>query len=101
MDPYEKYDMIFNGAAPARVLTSSPGKYAGEDNGWVLSLIYPALIEFDKSVVKFPSIKRYPRRSVERPDTGSTASREPCTNVEPEKTADGHTHQWIGCLESH
>ena len=25
MDPYEKYDMIFNGAAPARTLTSSPG----------------------------------------------------------------------------
>jgi arylsulfatase len=60
MDPYEKYDMIFNGAAPARVLTSSPGKYAGEDNGWVLSLIYPALIEFDKSIMKYPSIKRYP-----------------------------------------
>ena len=25
MDPYEKYDMTFNGAAPARVLTTSPG----------------------------------------------------------------------------
>jgi arylsulfatase len=60
MDPYEKYDMVFNGAAPARVLTSSPGKYAGEDNGWALSLIYPALLEFDKSVIKYPSIKRYP-----------------------------------------
>jgi arylsulfatase len=60
MDPYEKYDMVFNGAAPARVLTSSPGKYAGEDNGWALSLIYPVLIEFDKSVMKYPSIKRYP-----------------------------------------
>lgn len=60
MDPYEKYDMVFNGAAPARVLTSSPGKYAGEDNGWALSLIYPALIEFDKSLIKYPSIKRYP-----------------------------------------
>ena len=60
MDPYEKYDMVFNGAAPARVLTSSPGRYAGEDNGWAFSLIYPALIEFDKSVAKYPSIKRYP-----------------------------------------
>jgi arylsulfatase len=60
MDPYEKYDMVFNGAAPARVLTSSPGKYAGEDNGWALSLIYPELIEFDKSLMKYPSIKRYP-----------------------------------------
>jgi arylsulfatase A-like enzyme len=60
MDPYEKYDMVFNGAAPARVLSSSPGKYSGEDNGWVLSLIFPALIEFDRSIVQFPSIKRFP-----------------------------------------
>jgi arylsulfatase A-like enzyme len=59
MDPYEKYDMIFNGAAPARVLTSSPGKYSGEDNGWVLSLIYPPLIDFDKSIIKYPNITRY------------------------------------------
>jgi len=60
MDPYEKYDMIFNGAAPDRVLSSSPGKYSGQDNGWALALIYPALLEFDQSVIKYPSIKRYP-----------------------------------------
>jgi arylsulfatase len=60
MDPYEKYDMVFNGAAPARVLTTSPGKYAGEDNGWVLSLVYPVLIEFDQSIMKYPNIKRFP-----------------------------------------
>ena len=59
MDPYEKYDMIFNGAAPMRVLSSSPGKYSGEDNGWVLSLVYPVLIEFDKSIIKYPNITRY------------------------------------------
>ncbi|HEX3506374.1 MAG TPA: arylsulfatase [Xanthobacteraceae bacterium] len=59
MDPYEKYDMIFNGAAPARVLTSSPGKYSGEDNGWVLALVYPVIIDFDKSIIKYPNITRY------------------------------------------
>jgi len=59
MDPYEKYDMIFNGAAPSRVLTTSPGKYSGEDNGWVLSLIYPVIIDFDKSIMKYPNITRY------------------------------------------
>jgi arylsulfatase len=59
MDPFEKYDMIFNGAAPARVLTTSPGRYAGEDNGWVLSLIYPVLIDFDKTIIKYPNIRRY------------------------------------------
>ena len=36
MDPYEKYDMTFNGAAPVSVQQASPGKYAGQDNGWVL-----------------------------------------------------------------
>jgi hypothetical protein len=59
IDPYEKYDVVFNGAAPTRALSSSPGKYAGEDNGWVLSLIYPVMIDFDKSIMKYPSITRY------------------------------------------
>ncbi len=60
MDPYEKYDMTFNGAAPMRNTTTSPGKYAGQDNGWCLSLIYPALIAFDQTIMKYPSIKRFP-----------------------------------------
>jgi arylsulfatase A-like enzyme len=60
MDPYEKYDMTFNGAAPTRVLSSSPGKYAGQDNGWVLALIEPVILEFDKSIMKYPNIKRFP-----------------------------------------
>src|SRR5271163_5018468 len=60
MDPFEKYDMTFNGAAPTRVLSSSPGKYAGQDNGWVLSLIEPVMLEFDQTIMKYPSIQRYP-----------------------------------------
>ena len=59
MDPYEKYDMTFNGAAPSTVQQASPGKYAGQDNGWVLALISPVMIEFDKTVMKFPNIKRF------------------------------------------
>jgi len=59
MDPYEKYDMTFNGAAPTTVQQASPGKYAGQDNGWVLALISPVMIEFDKSVMKFPNIRRF------------------------------------------
>ena len=51
--------MTFNGAAPARVLTTSPGRYAGQDNGWVVALIYPAIIEFDKSIMKFPNMTRF------------------------------------------
>jgi len=30
------------------------------DNGWALSLLQPVIIEFDKSIVDFPSIKRVP-----------------------------------------
>ena len=60
MDPYEKYDMVFNGAAAARLPKSSPGQYAGMDNGWVLAGIYVPLIEFDKSIIKYPNLKRYP-----------------------------------------
>jgi len=60
MDPFEKYDMTFNGAVPARFDQPSPGKYAGQDNGWVLALVYPIVIDFDKSIINFPSIKRFP-----------------------------------------
>jgi hypothetical protein len=41
-------------------LKSSPGKYSGQDNGWALSLIYAPLIEFDKSIIKYPNIRRFP-----------------------------------------
>jgi arylsulfatase len=60
MDPFEKYDMVFNGAMAARLPKSSPGQYAGEDNGWCLALIYPVIIEFDQSIIKYPNIKRFP-----------------------------------------
>ncbi len=60
MDPYEKYDMVFNGAQATRVLSSSPGKWSGEDNGWALALLEPVLVAFDESIIKFPSIERFP-----------------------------------------
>ena len=60
MDPYEKYDMTFNGAVSTRLPTTSPGRYAGYDNGWVASLIAVPQMEFDKSIVDFPNIKRFP-----------------------------------------
>jgi hypothetical protein len=75
MDPFEKYDMTFNGAVAARLPQPSPGKYAGQDNGWVLALIYPVMMEFNKSIIEFPSIKRFPggasndlRPDLQRPD---------------------------------
>jgi hypothetical protein len=40
--------------------TTSPGRYPGEDNGWILSLIYPVVIDFNKSIIKYPNIARSP-----------------------------------------
>jgi arylsulfatase len=60
MDPYEKYDMTFNGAVSQRLPTTSPGRYAGYDNGWVVSLIAVPIGEFDKSIVDFPNMTRFP-----------------------------------------
>jgi arylsulfatase len=60
MDPYEKYDMIFNGAASSRIMTTSPGRYAGEDNGWSAALFSYVLADFDKSIIKYPNKKRSP-----------------------------------------
>jgi hypothetical protein len=75
MDPFEKYDMAFNGAVATSLPQPSPGKYAGQDNGWVLALIYPVMIEFNKSIIEYPSIKRFPggasndlRPDLQRPD---------------------------------
>ncbi len=59
MDPYEKYDMTFNGAAPTRGMTTSPGRYAGQDNGWIMALAAPVIVAFDKSIMQFPSIRRF------------------------------------------
>jgi hypothetical protein len=60
MDPYEKYDMMFNAAVATRNSTTSPGRYAGMDNGWVFSLVDIPLTEFNKSIVKYPNIERFP-----------------------------------------
>ena len=43
-----------------RSTTTSPGRYAGYDNGWAISLLAPVILDFDKSIVDFPNIKRFP-----------------------------------------
>ena len=60
MDPFEKYDMTFNGAVSTRNPTSSPGRYAGMDNGWAISLGDEPLMAFNRSIIKYPNIKRFP-----------------------------------------
>src|SRR6266550_528438 len=60
MDPFEKYDMAMPASMSARLPKTSPGSWTGQDNAWVLSLVYPVLIDFNKSIMKYPSIKRFP-----------------------------------------
>ena len=61
MDPFERYDMVFNGAeGEMNGLRSSPGRYAGEDNGWSAGLYSVVLADFDKTIIKYPSIERFP-----------------------------------------
>jgi arylsulfatase len=53
--------MIFNGAeGNTNNLKTSPGRYAGEDNGWTAALFSAVLLDFDKTVMKYPSIQRFP-----------------------------------------
>ena len=74
MDPFEKYDMTFNGAVASRLPNPSPGNYAGQDNGWVLALIYPVVMEFNKSIVDYPSIKLSPGGASNRLSVGPEGS---------------------------
>ena len=93
MDPYEKYDMMFNGAVSTRNPTTSPGRYAGMDNGWVFSLVDIPLTEFNKSIVKYPNIERFP---------GGASNDHEAESAEPEKSialrsdhgAEDHRRGW-------
>ena len=60
MDPYEKYDMTFNGAVrpatrPRRRVATPAWTMAG-----LCRLLDIPLTEFNKSIVKYPNIKRFP-----------------------------------------
>ena len=41
-------------------MSNSPGKWAGQDNGWALALNDEVKMEFNKSIIKYPNIKRFP-----------------------------------------
>ena len=58
--------------------TTSPGRYAGYDNGWVVSLVYIPLAEFDKSIVDFPNIKRFPGGASNDMSPESARPGQPC-----------------------
>ncbi|MEI8125067.1 MAG: arylsulfatase [Parachlamydiaceae bacterium] len=55
-DPGEQYDMIFNGAAPTRGdLRTSPGRFSGEDHGWLCAYMQPYMDQFFGELVKYPN----------------------------------------------
>ena len=62
MDPGEQYDMTFNGAAPRvlGILSTSPGRFSGSDNGWSVGYATTIVNSFTESVRKFPNIPTIP-----------------------------------------
>ena len=60
MDPGENYDMIFNGAAPMRDSRTSPGRYAGADNGWAYAYANIIVNDFKATIEKYPNLKTIP-----------------------------------------
>ena len=47
-------------ALGAIAVSTSPGRCAGYDNGWVVSLVAVPIGEFDNSIADFPNMKRFP-----------------------------------------
>lgn len=55
-DPGEQYDMMFNGAAPTRGdLSTSPGRFAGADHGWICTLIQPYMDQYFSELLTCPN----------------------------------------------
>jgi arylsulfatase len=62
MDPGEQYDMTFNGAAPRSlgILSTSPGRFSGSDNGWSVGYATSIVNKFKESVARNPNIPTVP-----------------------------------------
>jgi arylsulfatase len=62
MDPGEQYDMTFNGAAPRAlgILSTSPGRFSGSDNGWSVGYATLVVNNFKASVARCPNIPTLP-----------------------------------------
>jgi arylsulfatase len=60
-DPGEQYDIVFNGAAPtAGELKTSPGRYSGQDNGWIGLYVTPVMDQFWDELKTHPNIPYKP-----------------------------------------
>jgi len=71
-DPGENYDIVFNGAAPTRGdFKTSPGRYSGQDNGWIGLYINPVTMQFWDEMKTHPNILQAVRCGLLRADSVS------------------------------
>jgi hypothetical protein len=77
MDPYEKYDMMFNGAVSTRNPTSSPGRSAGMDNGWALFMDRHSALGIQQVDRQLSEHRTLSGRCLERHDPESSKPEEP------------------------
>ena len=82
--------MTFNGAVSTRLPTTSPGRYAGYDNGWAISLLSVPIMEFNKSIVDFPSIKRFPGGASNDTEFKSSGPRKPSSFDGSQENSEDH-----------
>jgi arylsulfatase A-like enzyme len=62
MDPFESYDMTFNGAAPKILgfIGTSQGRWAGQDGGWTMAMAGKVMQDIVESFKKYPNIPTVP-----------------------------------------
>ena len=89
MDPYEKYDMTFNGAVATRNPTSSPGRYSGMDNGWAISLAGHSAHGVQQVHRQVSEQEAIPGRSFERHDPEPAEPGEPAA-LRSDQDAEDH-----------
>jgi arylsulfatase A-like enzyme len=59
-DPREQFDMAFNGAMPTGGNQTSPGRYSGQDNGWLGLYFGPLIIQFFEELKTHPNVPYTP-----------------------------------------
>ena len=62
MDPFESYDMTFNGAAPKVLgfIGTSQGRWSGQDGGWTMAMAGKVMGDVVESFKKYPNIPTVP-----------------------------------------
>jgi arylsulfatase len=59
-DPREQFDIAFNGAMPTGGNQTSPGRYSGQDNGWLGLYFGPLIIQFFEELKTHPNVPYTP-----------------------------------------